>query len=101
GVVRFGRARDDGPAGRGRGLMFTGIITALGAVRAVVPLEGGRRIRIDAPAAFLDGVRPGDSIAVDGVCQTVVDLPGDGFVVEAIGTTLFRTTFGELEPGRT
>lgn len=78
--------------------MFTGIVEEVGTVRAVEPLEGGRRITIGAAGA-LEGLKIGDSIAVAGVCQTVVELPGDAFVVEAIGTTLSRTTLGRLEPG--
>lgn len=80
--------------------MFTGIVTAQGTVQRIEELDDARRIRIEADAGFLDRSGPGDSIAVDGVCQTVVRLDGDTFVVEAIGTTLSRTTFGELEPGR-
>ncbi|HEX6309871.1 MAG TPA: riboflavin synthase [Longimicrobiales bacterium] len=80
--------------------MFTGIVTAVGIVWQVEPLDGARRIEINAPSGFLTDVRPGDSIAVDGVCQTVVDRTADRFAVQAIGTTLSRTTLGELEPGR-
>ncbi|HEX6134838.1 MAG TPA: riboflavin synthase [Longimicrobiales bacterium] len=80
--------------------MFTGIVAGVGVVRRVEAVANARRIEIEAPAGLLRGVRPGDSIAVDGVCQTVVDLTGDAFAVEAIGTTLSRTTFPELGPGR-
>jgi riboflavin synthase len=80
--------------------MFTGIVTAVGVVRSVEPLAQARRIGIATPAGYLDDVGEGDSIAVDGVCQTVVAHASDSFVVEAIGTTLSRTTLGELEPGR-
>jgi riboflavin synthase len=80
--------------------MFTGIVTAVGHVRAVEPLENGRRIEIRTPTGFIDEVEPGDSIAVDGVCQTVVQRDADSFAVKAIWTTLSRTTFAELEPGR-
>jgi riboflavin synthase len=78
--------------------MFTGIVEEVGAIRAVEPLEGGRRITIGA-ISVLEKMKLGDSIAVAGVCQTVVALPGGAFVVEAIGTTLSRTTLGRLEPG--
>lgn len=79
--------------------MFSGIVEELGTVRDRTPLEGGFRIRV-AATAVLEGLDPGDSIAVDGVCQTVVERVSDAFVVEAIGTTLSRTTFAELVPGR-
>jgi len=80
--------------------MFTGIVEEIGTVRTIEPLDGGRRITI-AAATVLDGLAIGDSIAVSGVCQTVVALAADTFVVEAIGTTLSRTTFGALEQGHT
>jgi riboflavin synthase len=80
--------------------MFTGIVTAQGTVRRVDLLDDARRIEIEADPGFLQDSAPGASIAVDGVCQTVVSLRGDAFTVEAIGTTLSRTTFGELAPGR-
>jgi riboflavin synthase len=80
--------------------MFTGIITALGTVQKVAPLDGGRRVRITVDGRFLYDVRDGDSIAIDGVCLTVVHRANDHFVVDAIGTTLSRTTLAEYEPGR-
>jgi riboflavin synthase len=80
--------------------MFTGIVTAQGHVSAVESLDDARRITITVDPPFLDGVQAGDSIAVDGVCQTVVLSTATEFTVEAIGTTLSRTTFGELAPGR-
>jgi riboflavin synthase len=80
--------------------MFTGIVAAVGDVRRVVVLTQARRLEIGTPAGFLDGVRAGDSVAVDGVCQTVVACDDTSFAVAAIGTTLSRTTLGGLEPGR-
>lgn len=80
--------------------MFTGIVTAVGVVRQVEPLGQARRIEIGTPPGYARDMQEGDSVAVDGVCQTVVSHDSDSFVVEAIGTTLSRTTMGELEPGR-
>jgi riboflavin synthase len=80
--------------------VFTGIVGFVGAIRSVAPLEGGRRIAIEAPRPCLDGLEIGSSIAVDGVCQTVIALETAAFHVEAIATTLSRTTFGEFVPGR-
>ena len=79
--------------------MFTGIVEEVGRIRAVEPLATGRRLAIEAVSA-LEGLRPGDSIALDGVCTTVVRLAAGAFEVEAIGTTLSRTTLGEFVPGR-
>jgi riboflavin synthase len=80
--------------------MFTGIVVAQGTVSTVEELRDARRIRIDAPRELVADLGDGDSIAIDGVCQTVVARTDESFTVEAIGTTLSRTTFGELEPGR-
>ena len=79
--------------------MFTGIIEEVGRVRSAENLETGRRLAIDA-ATSLEGMRAGDSIALDGVCTTVVSLYLGGFTIEAIGTTLSRTTLGGFAPGR-
>jgi riboflavin synthase len=79
--------------------MFTGIVEEVGTIRATEPMDGGCRITVGA-VRVLDGLMPGDSIAVNGVCQTVVALTGEAFVVEAIGTTLSRTTLGEFQTGR-
>ncbi|HEX6941199.1 MAG TPA: riboflavin synthase [Longimicrobiales bacterium] len=79
--------------------MFTGIVEEVGRVRAVAPVDGGVRLSISA-ARVLEDLAPGDSIALDGVCQTVVARDEAGFDVIAIGTTLSRTTLGEFHPGR-
>lgn len=77
--------------------MFTGIVEAVGRLERVEPADNGRRMRISAPfAAELD---VGDSVAVDGVCLTATDRDGRVFDVEAIATTLSRTTLGRLEAG--
>jgi riboflavin synthase len=78
--------------------MFTGIIEEQGRILAAEPLEGGRRFRVETTQAA--SLAEGDSIAVDGVCTTVVALEAGAFHIEAIGTTLSRTTMGEYAPGR-
>lgn len=80
--------------------MFTGIVECTGTIREVAPLAGGRRLVVQAPAGCLAALEIGSSIAIDGVCTTVVALEADAFHVEAIATTLSRTTFGEFSPGR-
>ena len=79
--------------------MFTGIIEAVGTVEEVQTLRDGRRIVVAWPGVAGDLV-PGESVAIDGVCQTVVERTADTFVVEAIGTTLSRTTIGGFATGR-
>ena len=77
--------------------MFTGIIEELGSVRAIDRREGGARLEIAATAVLADA-RPGDSIAVNGCCLTVVDC-GDGWwAADAVVETLERTALGSLEP---
>jgi riboflavin synthase len=78
--------------------MFTGLIEEIGTVRMVRANERGLTIEIAATAVLAD-LAIGDSIAVDGVCQTVVEHTLAGFSVEAMGPTLERTTFGSLLPG--
>lgn len=79
--------------------MFTGIVEEVGTVAGVERLDDFARLRVDC-RMVLDNLHPGDSIAVDGVCQTVVHVDGSGFEVQAIATTLSRTTLGELAPGK-
>ncbi|HEX5726269.1 MAG TPA: riboflavin synthase [Longimicrobiaceae bacterium] len=79
--------------------MFTGIVEAVGTVTEVRP-EGSGRVFTVRAAEVLDGLKEGDSIAIDGACQTVVALAGDAFTVQAVGTTLERTTLGSFAPGR-
>lgn len=80
--------------------MFTGIVDRIGTVTAVEPLEGGLRFTLEAGEDYLAPVGIGGSIALDGVCTTVVALEGGHFTIEAIGTTLSRTTLGGFAPGR-
>jgi len=76
--------------------VFTGIIEELGRVRAIDRREGGARLEIAASTVLADA-RPGDSIAVNGCCLTVVDR-GDGWwAADAVIETLERTALGSLE----
>ena len=59
--------------------MFTGIIQAVGEVAAMVPSGGDLRLRVHTGKLPLADVNLGDSIATNGCCLTVVELPGDGF----------------------
>jgi riboflavin synthase, alpha subunit len=79
--------------------MFTGIIQAIGTVESLQPRGGDVRLRIRTGKLDLDDVRLGDSIAVNGVCLTAVELPGDGFVADVSRETLSLTSLGNLEPG--
>ena len=68
--------------------MFTGIIAAVGRIAEVAPSAGGSRMRIDARGLALDDVALGDSIAVSGVCLTVVALHPGAFEVDVSQETL-------------
>ena len=74
--------------------MFTGIVEEVGAVDSVGP----GALTITASEA-LDGLRPGDSISVNGACLTVTSLGGSSFSVDVVPETLRRTTLGSLEVG--
>ena len=72
--------------------MFTGIIAAVGRIAEVTPGAGGIRLRIDAGGLALDDVALGDSIAVSGVCLTVVALHAGAFEVDVSRETLACAT---------
>jgi riboflavin synthase len=79
--------------------MFTGIIQAIGEVRQLQPSGGDMRLRIATGKLDLSDVGLGDSIAVNGVCLTAVELPGDGFVADVSRETLSLTSLGGLKTG--
>jgi riboflavin synthase len=68
--------------------MFTGIIEAIGTVHALSPKGGDVRVYIKTAKLDLGDVKLGDSIAVNGVCLTAVELPGDGFWADVSLETL-------------
>src|SRR5258706_15703586 len=82
--------------------MFTGIVQAVGRVARIEASAGSLRLSIDSPALGLDDVAIGDSIAVSGVCLTVVARDATSFQVDVSPETLARTTLGRRqvrEPG--
>ena len=79
--------------------MFTGIIQAIGEVRSMEKRSGDMRLRIATGKLDLGDVELGDSIAVNGVCLTAVELPGDGFAADVSNETLSLTSLGELKLG--
>jgi riboflavin synthase len=78
--------------------MFTGIVTGLGRILEVRTLgtasEHGKRLTVEAPAAYLDDAQPGDSIALNGACMTVtsLDRAARRFHVDISAESLARTT---------
>lgn len=78
--------------------MFTGIIEELGRLDAAEPRSAGSRLRIAAHTIMSD-LRDGDSVSVNGVCLTAVDLKPGSFSADASPETLQRSTLGALRTG--
>ena len=79
--------------------MFTGIVEERGSIVAREDLTDAARFTVRGPLVTSDAGH-GDSIAVNGVCLTVVDLSGDGaFTVDVMGETLRRSSLAALGPG--
>ncbi|MGV9565597.1 riboflavin synthase [Streptomyces sp. NPDC003480] len=78
--------------------MFTGIVEELGEVTAVENLGDSSRFRLRGPVVT-EGARHGDSIAVNGVCLTVVEHEGDEFTADVMAETLERSSLGALTAG--
>ena len=79
--------------------MFTGIIEAIGAVKATESREGDLRLYIQTGKLDLSDVRIGDSICTSGCCLTVVELPGDGYIADVSVESLRLTTIGDWQTG--
>lgn len=80
--------------------MFTGLIETTGTLLATTPTAGATRITIAAPV-LAPRLRDGDSIAVNGVCLTALDIRPDNFSADLAAETMERTTLSELYPGST
>lgn len=78
--------------------MFTGIIEEKGSVRDIVSDGDNARIVIEA-AEVVSDTKPGDSISVNGVCLTALDITADSFAADVSRETLSRSTLGSLRSG--
>ena len=78
--------------------MFTGIVQELGTLRRITVAESGARLEVSA-GKILEGTRPGDSIAVNGVCLTVVDQGAGWFASDVSAETLQRTSLKQAGVG--
>ncbi|MFJ4940026.1 riboflavin synthase, partial [Streptomyces pseudovenezuelae] len=78
--------------------MFTGIVEELGEITAVENLGDACRFRLRGPIVT-EGAKHGDSIAVNGVCLTVVEHEGDEFTADVMAETLDRSSLGALGVG--
>ncbi len=78
--------------------MFTGIVGEIGIVSLIERFGKGLRIAVSARTA-IEGAEIGDSLAVNGVCLTLVETSADRVTVEAVEETILRTTLGRLRTG--
>ena len=80
--------------------MFTGIIQAVGSILAIEEVDGDRRVQIDVNGLGLAETGKGDSIAVNGVCLTVVEFNSNSFCADVSAETMQCTTFATLTAGQ-
>ncbi|WP_294855986.1 riboflavin synthase [uncultured Oscillibacter sp.] len=78
--------------------MFTGIVEEIGTIRSIRRGTHSAVLCIDATEVLTD-LRPGDSVAVNGVCLTATGKSADSFTADAMHETLRRSTLGALTPG--
>jgi len=79
--------------------MFTGIIEGVGRLQSVQPIGGDVRLRIATGSLDFSEPRLGESIAVNGVCLTVIEFGADWYDADASTETLALTTLGALQTG--
>ncbi len=79
--------------------MFTGLVEEVGTVVGARRTAAGLELAV-AAERVTEELKAGDSVAVDGVCLTVVQQRARGFTVEVVAETLRRTTLGGYRPGR-
>ena len=78
--------------------MFTGLIQATGSILSLEDRAGTRRIAVCAPS-LAEKLKPGDSIAVSGVCLTALDIDYTSFRADLAAETVARTSLAHLVPG--
>ena len=79
--------------------MFTGIVKAKGSITAVIPTGGDVRLSVRSGGLPWAEYATGDSISVNGVCLTIVELHGDGFDTDVSNETLEVTALDSITPG--
>ncbi|MCD9186616.1 MAG: riboflavin synthase [Pyrinomonadaceae bacterium] len=78
--------------------MFTGIIEELGKIASLEKRADGAKIKI-AAKTVCEGTNEGDSIAVNGVCLTALEITPNSFTADVSGETLDKSTLGNLKTG--
>jgi riboflavin synthase len=76
--------------------MFTGLIEELGIIRSITPNTEGKMFKITA-RQVLQKLQPGDSVAIDGVCLSVVEIGQQSFTVQVVRESLNRTTLDSMQ----
>ncbi len=76
--------------------MFTGLVEEVGQINSITKSGSGAQFSISAHSILQD-IKKGDSIAVDGICLTVVDYTSNRFTVDAVGETLNKTTLSTIK----
>ena len=79
--------------------MFTGIIQAVGTLARIEPRGGDYRLTINAAKLAMNNVNLGDSIAVNGICLTVIELMEQGFAADVSRETIALSTLASLTSG--
>lgn len=79
--------------------MFTGLVEEVGIIRSIRTFYDGLELNVYS-TDIISSLEVGDSVAVDGVCQTVTGRTENSFTVEAVGETLIKTTFRQLKRGK-
>lgn len=79
--------------------MFTGLIEEVGTITSITNEGKGKRIQVKGKLIF-DDLKIDDSVSIEGVCQTVVKIKKDVFVVQAIDETIRKTNFASLKIGQ-
>lgn len=78
--------------------MFTGLIKEIGKITSVTNNTEGKRFRVSSKK-LISEIEVDDSVSINGACQTAIDVGDDYFDVQAVHTTLEKTTLGYLRPG--
>jgi riboflavin synthase len=79
--------------------MFTGLVEELGIIKNIASIAGGIKLQIGAKQ-ILDDLKTDDSVAVNGICLTATKVSESGFLVDAVGETLKKTTLGTFKPNQ-
>jgi riboflavin synthase len=79
-------------------MMFTGLVQELGLIKGISKSESSALLTIHAPQTVLH-INKGDSVAINGVCLTAVDVSSDSFSADVMVQTLRMTNLGDLQAG--